>query len=70
MPEPMPNVALRAAREAHPYSREELAEKVRAKGVPCDADDFYRWENEGQIPRARAQRAICAVLKKSPAELG
>jgi transcriptional regulator with XRE-family HTH domain len=69
MPEPSSapaaNLALRAAREAVPLSRAELAEKVGA-----GEESVREWEMNGRVPRPGAQRAVCRVLKRTPAELG
>jgi transcriptional regulator with XRE-family HTH domain len=68
-----PNHKLRAARKAALMTQEELAEKVlkHEDGPPsCDRKTVYQWEMRGVIPRPRTQRAICAVLNKTPDELG
>jgi tetratricopeptide (TPR) repeat protein len=50
-------------------TRAELAAALTAADAPCDEQTIKRWER-GVTPYPRNQRAVCAVLGTTPAELG
>lgn len=69
MAEPVPNTALRTARQRRNLTQAELAEAVRARAVAmglnlgCDAKRVGRWERgEVRCPTPVYRRVLCALF--------